>query len=68
MIMFIIPLKANAVSIGNMTLTGTGNVEVGEQIVVTLQAPTSGYNPNEGIWIVYANLRYDTSKLVLTVS
>lgn len=63
---FIFPFKANAFSIDNVTTKGNSVVKMGDELAITLQATTSGYDTNEGIWIVYTNLVYDKTHLVLT--
>lgn len=64
--LFIFPFKIKAANIDSLNITGNGTAKSGEEVFITLAASTSGYNPNEGIWLVYTNLTYDRSHLALT--
>ncbi len=66
MCIIIVPFQVRALIIGNLSTKGNGVVKSGEQVTITLQAPTSVYSENEGIWLIYFNLAYDKSYLALT--
>ncbi len=63
---FFYPFKVNAVNIDSLTISGTTSAKVSEEVTIKLTAPTSNYKTTEGIWIVYTELIYDNSKLILT--
>lgn len=64
--LFFWPFKVNAVNIDTLTISGTKKAKTSEEVTISLQAPTSNYKTTEGIWIVYTELIYDNSKLILT--
>lgn len=61
-----ITVKIDAANINNLNLSGTSTAYLGERVLINIEAPTGGYQPDEGIWIVYTYLKYDTESLVLT--
>lgn len=64
--LLVLPLKVRAAKIDDLNIVGNETAKSGEQVVITLRASTSGYDTNEGIWLVYMGLTYDTSYLALT--
>lgn len=63
--LMIFPFNINAANITDVKMNSNGTIKSGEQIVVTLTATISNYAQNEGIWLAYTELTYNSSQLAL---
>lgn len=65
LIFLVFPFKINAIKIDSLNIKGNSTVKSGEQITLTVEAGSSSYEVNEGVWFAYTNLTYDIDHVAL---